>query len=198
MHINGAALHDKDGGPLSDVVLLYAGMYNGYPHWTDTGESLHDVVPYFGWSIAWIYGAWYTTLDGSITLYQSKCVSVATSPEGLLFNVMLQGTGSAVVYAITSSKEQVIDAVEASSAATVITARPSGDTSGSISTMGQTNLSGGTGSAVPSWPVIGFSSQTKSPGNVGAVFAASASAAAPPQAFTPPTLTPATPPAITP
>ena len=198
MHINGAALHDKDGGPLSDVVLLYAGMHNGYPHWTDTGESLDDVIPYFGWSLAWVSGSWYVTLNGSDTLYQSHCVSVATSPVGLTYDLIGRGTGTAVVYAIASSKDQVIDAVCASPASLVIHASPSGDTSGSISALAQTNLSGGTGSAVPSWPMVGFSGQTKSPGNVGSVFAASSSAAAPPQAFTPPALTPATPPVITP
>lgn len=198
MHINGAALHDKDGVPLTDVVLLYAGMHNGYPHWTETGESLDDVILYFGWSLAWVSGSWYVTLNGSLTLYQSYCVSVATSPVGLTYELIGQGTGTAVVYAIASLKDQVINAVCASSASLVIHASPSGDVTGSISALAQTNLSGGTGSAVPSFPIVGFSGKTKSPGNVGAVFSASASAAAPPQAFTPPTLTPATPPVITP
>ena len=150
MHINGSSLHDKDGSPLTDITLIYAGIYNGNPHWTEDG-SYYDGA-YSGWAIYEASGRWYVSfiLD-EVTYFQSHTETFLSYPSDCTYPSNSQGTGFASVSAFETTKEQIISIANAAVGSFVL-ATAAGDVTGASSSC-SAYLTGGTGSATPITPV---------------------------------------------
>jgi len=149
--------------PACEPRVLYNNDGNGIPGfglWYESEEGTGTIL--FALS-----GKWYLQhlVDGQF-LYAAEKTSSNTTPEGLTGWTVVTGSGQPTITAAGTSVRQVVDLVNATTAArALVTASETGYAFGEVSVFAETGLNGG-----EDWPA------RSTPGTIKSAFTASASA----------------------